>query len=440
MTWPARPRTLNRNLTCLLAGRVLRSVSQAYLVIIVPLFLVALGYNAVDMGIMFAISAIASAILAALTGFLSDRFGRKSLLILLSLMTAIGGGVFALSTGFVTLTVAAAFGSIGRGGGAGSSGAFGPYYPAEQALVAEQALDANRTSVFGLLSFVGVIGGALGSLAAQIPRLLRDYRGLPMLESYRALFATTVAIGIAMALVTVPIREAHRFDDLVSAARRTGSKNLRTRRAEAPGGLFGLSRPTWRLVSRFMITNLTNGLAIGMLGPFMVYWLYRRYDADAADIGRLFFVINLVAAIPYLMAGRIAARLGSVRAVVICRAISTVLLALMVTAPTFAIAGVLYAVRMVFNTISIPVRQSFLMGVIKPAERSSAAGLSSFPSQVGSSISPFLAGYFMQHLSLELPIEFAAALQGINAILYYVFFRDVRPPEEASEISAIRSM
>jgi hypothetical protein len=33
----------------------------------------------------------------------------------------------------------------------------------------------------------------------------------------------------------------------------------------------GLSRDSWRLVSRFMITNATNGLAAGMMGPFVVY-------------------------------------------------------------------------------------------------------------------------------------------------------------------------
>ena len=36
----------------------------------------------------------------------------------------------------------------------------------------------------------------------------------------------------------------------------------------------------------------------------------------------------------------------------------------------------------------------------------------------------------MQHLWLEMPLELAATLQGINAALYYFFFRNVRPPEE----------
>jgi predicted MFS family arabinose efflux permease len=93
---------------------------------------------------------------------------------------------------------------------------------------------------------------------------------------------------------------------------------------------------------------------------------------------------------------------------------------------------------MIFNTLSIPVRQSFLMGVIPPAERSAAAGMASAPAQIGSSISPYIAGYLMQQVWLEMPLELAALLQAINAALYYFFFRNVRPPEEIIASAAER--
>ena len=423
-----RPSWLNRNLVCLFTGRGLRSASQAYLVIVVPLYLAALGYNATHIGLMFAIVAVASAAMAALTGIMSDRFGRKAMLIVISLMTAAGGAVFAFSTSFVVLTIAAAVGTIGRGGGAGSAGAFGPYYPAEQPLIAEQVSDFERTTVFGALSFIAVLGGAVGSLLAWTPRLMQQGFGLPIVEGYRALFILAAVIGLAMVAVVMPVRESHRAGE-----HHPGASAKHRREAARTGRLvLGLSHASWRLVSRFMVTAATNGLAIGMLGPLLVYWFYRRFGVDAAEIGKLYFVLNLVAAAPYLLAGRMAARFGSVNAVVVCRSVASVLLGVMVVMPSFWLAGVLYGARMIFNTLSIPVRQSFLMGVIPPAERSAAAGMASFPAQVGSSISPYVAGYLMQQVSLELPLEIAALLQALNAILYYFFFRAVRPPEEIS--------
>jgi MFS family permease len=142
-----------------------------------------------------------------------------------------------------------------------------------------------------------------------------------------------------------------------------GASAKHRREAARTGRLvLGLSHASWRLVSRFMVTAATNGLAIGMLGPLLVYWFYRRFGVDAAEIGKLYFVLNLVAAAPYLLAGRMAARYGSVNAVVVCRSVASVLLGVMVVMPSFWLAGVLYGARMIFNTLSIPVRQSFLMG------------------------------------------------------------------------------
>jgi MFS family permease len=90
---------------------------------------------------------------------------------------------------------------------------------------------------------------------------------------------------------------------------------------------------------------------------------------------------------------------------------------------------------MIAVSLSVPVRQSYLMGVIPETERSRAAGLASFPSQLGGSFGPYLGGYMMQHIELVLPLEAAALLQAISAILFYFFFQSVRPPEETATIS-----
>ncbi|MBF6568930.1 MAG: MFS transporter [Candidatus Binataceae bacterium] len=421
------PEWLKHDLLYLLAGRAIRSFAQGYLLIIVPLYLSMLGYDAEHLGILFAASAATSAILVAAIGVLSDRFGRKTLLILISLMTAGGGVVFALSSNFLVLVAGAALGTIGRGGGVGSGGAWGPYYPAEQALIAEQASDRQRTTIFGVISFVGVIASALGSLLAYMPQLMQRFAGLTLIDGYRGLFALTALLGIAMALIVLPVHESHRH-----AHPEPRSRHPQLTPQRGPRRLFGisLSRESWHLISRFMITNSINGLAIGMLGPFIVYWFYRRYGVGAGTLGGLFFFMNLIAAVPYLSAGRLAARMGAVGAVVWTRGISVILLLVLAVMPTFTLAAIVFGIRMVFNTLSLPVRQSYLMGVIRPSERASAAGLANLPMHAASSVTPYFAGYLMQYIALSLPLEIAAVLMGLNTALYYIFFRNIRPPEE----------
>lgn len=385
----------------LYAGRALRSVSQGYLAIIVPLYLLSLGYTATAVGLLIAIGAGAGAILTLAVGSLADRVGRKPILAAFGVLTALAGAVFALQSNFVVLAIAGALGTIGQGGGAGSGGAFGPYFVAEQALTAELAGDAKRTAVFARLALVGTAGSVLGAGIATVPA--------------KMLFWLTAFIGIALALVVLPIRE--RRDRQVRVLARTP-----------------LARSTWSLIHRFMITNATNGLAIGFLGPILVLWFHERYAANAAQISVLYAAINLLSILSYLGVTRVVSAIGgAVRTVVFLRVLSCALLALVPFAPSFIVAGIIYAMRMLVNIVTFPVRQSYSMGIIPASERSRASALSNFPARASSMGGPLLAGALIDHAWIGLPLELASGLQLLNAGLYWVFFRNLPPPEEVDD-------
>lgn len=405
------------DLRYLLGGRALRSVTQGYLGIVVPLYLVAAGYDTVRIGALLTVAAASSAGLTALVGFAADRWGRKPLLIGLGLATAAGGLVFALTTNYVALVAAAAFGTIGSGGAAGSGGAFGPYYPAEQALIAEHAGDRDRTTVFAGLSFVGVIAAALGAGLAGLPRLFVVAGLGPKLDGYRALFGLTVVIGVAMVLVILPVTDSSVRDGRAA------------RRSPPP-----LSPRTRELLVRFGITNAVNGLAIGFLGPIMALWFHLRYGVDSAMIGALYLTINVAAMIPYLGVPWVTRRLGGVvRTVVTVRLISAAILAVIPLMPSFLLAGAAYLVRMLVNAVSVPVRQSYVMGIVPPAERSRMAALSNLPARIFALTGPVLAGVMLRTLWIGVPLELASGLQLAYSGLYWRFFRNVRPPEEYEE-------
>lgn len=423
------PGWMNRDVTLLFAGRAIRSLVQSYLAILVPIYVAKIGFDALHVGYLFTASAVASVALAATVGFLSDSFGRRNLLIVISLMSAAAGVLLATATGFAMLALAAALGTVGRTGPAGSGGSVGPYFPAEQALVAEHATDAARTSVFGGLAFVGVIAAAVGSLLAASPAVLSSLLGVAIIDGYRALFWTAGAAGVAMALVTIPISERPRNRPRVDTPAERVSTDASERR------MLGLSRRSWWFVLRFGAINGTNGFAVGMLGPFVVYWFYSQFSASASEIAGLFFIINLATGIPNLMAGRISRRAGTLRTIVVARAISSAFLFAMVFMPTYFMAALMYALRSIFGALWIPVRQSYLMGMVDRSERATAAGLSNVPLQLTSLISPPAAGALMQEVALGLPIALAAVLQALTAAMYFGFFRGTRLPEEESPSS-----
>jgi MFS family permease len=166
------------------------------------------------------------------------------------------------------------------------------------------------------------------------------------------------------------------------------------------------------------------------LGPLQTYWFYARFGAGPAALGALFTATNLLSILPYLGAARVAERLGAVVTVTWSRMVGVGLLVVQALSPTLGFADVVYLVRSVAILLSVPIRQSFVMGITEERSRSTVAAVGSLPSQVTSSISPAVGAYLMQSWTLEAPLWLSVVFQSVNSLLYYRFFRSEVPPEE----------
>jgi sugar phosphate permease len=102
-------------------------------------------------------------------------------------------------------------------------------------------------------------------------------------------------------------------------------------------------------------------------------------------------------------------------------------------APTFLMAAALLSMRSYFAYMDNPLRASFTMAMVRSNERGSAAGVTSLARQVPFGISPTIATYLMQSVSLTLPLFIGGGLQLANDIAFYLMFRHIRPPEEIKE-------
>jgi len=404
-----RPNWYSGNVPWLFATRAGRSFSQALLVIAVPLYVSAAGYSTLQVGYLLSIVLAGSTGMTILVGIFSDRYGRKPMLIIISGLAAIGSAAFAMTTQFWILAAMGAIASI-RGGGAGSGGGFGPFYPAEQALVAGSSMDIDRNAVFSSLSLVGVLAGAAGSAVAVLPGILREHFQTNAIDSYHPIFWIAAFASLAIIALTLPIHERHIKPRKSSVAR--------------------VKLSTRNLIGRLWLTNSINGFVIGIVGPFLTYWLALRYGVASTEIAILYTVANLLTALSYVVAPRIAHRLGSVRAIVFTRLGTVVFMASMALAPTFFLAAAAYTVRVMVNSIGMPIRQSFVMGVAEEQSRSTVAAIGSLPSQATGMIAPAVASHLIQSVSEIAPIWLATAALAVNAGLFELFFKDVRPPEE----------
>jgi predicted MFS family arabinose efflux permease len=154
----------------------------------------------------------------------------------------------------------------------------------------------------------------------------------------------------------------------------------------------------------------------------------------------MFSLSYVLAAMSFLIAPVIARRIGVVRTMAFSHGTASMVWLLLPLAPTFAIAATLTIFRSFVAYMDGPLRNSFIMGVVRPEDRGSAAGLFTFSRQVPVAISPSIAAYMMQTLALNVPILIGGSLQLCHDCIFFFMFRNLKPPEELAAKPATASL
>jgi MFS family permease len=80
--------------------------------------------------------------------------------------------------------------------------------------------------------------------------------------------------------------------------------------------------------------------------------------------------------------------------------------------------------------MDVPARQSYVMAVVRPEERSAAAGVTGVARTLGAAISPMLVGLLFARPSLvNAPFFIAGTLKMAYDLLLYKAFSAIQPPE-----------
>ena len=147
----------------------------------------------------------------------------------------------------------------------------------------------------------------------------------------------------------------------------------------------------------------------------------------------MFFRSSCLAALSFLAAPIIARHLGVVRTMAFSHGLASILYLCLPLAPTFFVGASMTVLRSFLAYMDNPLRNSFVMGIVRPEDRGSAAGITTLSRHVPVTISPTLSAYMMQAFSLNVPIALGGLLQLFHDCVFYILFRDVKPPEERAK-------
>ncbi len=183
----------------------------------------------------------------------------------------------------------------------------------------------------------------------------------------------------------------------------------------------------YALAALFSLDAFGGGFVVQSM---VALWLYQRFGLSLAAAGGIFFWTGLLTAGSYLVAVRIANRIGLVNTMVFTHLPANVCLLLIPFVPDLGWAIALLFVRASLSQMDVPTRSSYVMSIVSLAERPAAASITSVPRSLASAASPFLAGWMLTLSGFGWPLIAAGGLKIAYDLLLLVYFGKVRPPEE----------
>jgi len=362
-----------------------------------------------------AMGAIASVVSAGLAGaalaavaatFLSDRIGRRRFLVGLAVLSVLGTVAFAFSTSFVGLAVAAFVGMLnGMGKDRGAA------LILEQAALPATTTADDRTRVIAWYTSLQDLGHAAGALLAGLPTLLEATTELAGVGPYRVTLLGCAALGL------VAVGLYARLGAAVDAPARVEGPRLTPKSRGILLKICGL----------FAIDAVAGGFLTTAL---LSYFFFERFGTSQAVIGALFFGARIMNALSHLAAARLAKVFGLVNTMVFTHIPSSFLLVTVAFAPSFWVAALLFLLREGLVEMDVPTRQSYVLAVVEPEERTFASGITNLVRVSAWAVAPAVLGAIPGAESMVVPLVVGAAMKITYDLLLWRAFRGARPPEE----------
>lgn len=402
----------------LFTTRSLRMFAYGLLSVVLVLYLAVRGLSTAQIGLLLTLTLIGDTAVSLWLTTVADQVGRRRILIAGAFLLLMAGVVFAATGNLGLLLIAAIVGVISPSGYE-----VGPFLPIEQAALSQTIPSADRTRVFAWYNLAGSLSTACGALAAGwVAQFLQHGppSGMVELDSYRVILVIYAGIGLVLGLLFLGL------SPLVEAE---GSRKP-SRLFAFPGLRLGLGRSrgvVLKLAGLFSVDAFAGGF---VLQSIIAYWFHVRYGVEPKVLGSIFFGTNILAGFSGLVAARLAARFGLLNTMVFTHIPSNILLILVPLMPNLPLAIAVLLVRFSISQMDVPTRQSYMMAVVSPEERSAAGGVANVARTTGSSLAPICTGPMLGSAALlSLPFFLAGGLKIIYDLALYRSFRAVNPEE-----------
>ncbi len=401
---------LSREGRLLFVAKAVRAFGFGWLSVVLALYLAKRGLSSVEIGAVFTATMVEDALLTMLLAAAAARLGPARVMLFTAPLIAIGGALLAVAQTRWLLLAGAVLGTLSPNGQEA-----GPFTAMEQALLPGAVRPGSRTRLFGWYNVFGFLPAALGALAAGLSLGWALGRGTDQLAAYRWMLWVYAGGGVVLTAVYLRL-----------AALPTAAEAPEPRRVGALG-LHRSQSAVLQLAGLQAVDALAGGFIIQSL---LAYWFQLRFGVGPEALGALFFGTNLLSAMSFLLATRIAERFGLLNTMVFTHLPSNVLLLLVPFMPSFTAAAALLLARHMLSQMDVPTRQAYTMALVAPEERPAAAGLTGSARALAQALAPIVSGATMGIAASGAPFFLSGGLKIVYDLALFFRFRSVALPDE----------
>ena len=395
----------------LLCARIVRTFAYGFLSVILAIYLKLIGFDDILIGIILSVTLLNSIIFTLFASFYADRIGRRNTLLLYTIMMSISGIIFFVTENPLALIIAALIGTLNITGSETSA-----FLSIEQSILPQTIKDnRKRNTLFGFYNMAGTFAMGAGILIANLPIIIENELEFDQIYAIKLLFLFYSLLGVLV--IGIYLKLSSDIEIKKEKTLKPISKILNPKSKKIVTKLSGL----------FAIDSFAGGFAIQSIVSF---WFFTKFDIDLSILSYIFSIGSVLTAFSYIIAAKIADKIGLINTMVFTHIPSNILLILLAFAPTLEMAIVFYMIRMALSQMDVPTRQSYIVGVVEENERTVSAGITNMSRNIAQAISPSITGYIIGVLSLSAPFVIGGLLKIIYDITLYINFRKIKPSEE----------
>ena len=398
--WLQIMKSYNQNVRTFMMANILIQIGMGVFSVMYNLYIRELGLPEAVNGSVISVTSLATAIMLVPSGILSDRLGRKRVLITGTALTALmlfGRSIVTaeqpmLILGFATGVVWALAQVTGV-----------PF-------LAENARPAERMQLFSihfaLVTVANVVGSLLGGMIADFALML----GAGDVASIQISLLTGVLCFVAGLL---PLFSLKPVDTRAREEEKGQNEEVHT---------VADFKTNVKVIILFSIANLLIGTGSGLVIPYLNLYFANRFDATNSYIGFILALGSAMTAVAMLIGPRLVRRVGKVRALVIFQIASIPFLFLTAYTNLLFLASIGFLLRQALMNAGNPIQSAIAMDVVHDKYKGLANSVNQMVFNIGWATMGIPAAWLVTKYGAYWGYAYAFSITGILYLIASIYF------------------